>query len=236
MAIQLSKSLRIGVMAEEIQLADIMGMDILASLAKPDVDAAAITQKLPGLTPMLEVMAGYADHFVEIEWFFISSTLDPASTSTKFKWLPNMTYDDCPRDLDIVLTGGPWPTHRPAKADKFIREAWPKVRFWLTTCIGSMWIADSGVLDGKQAATNRDFLPAAREANPAVEWLEQRWVVQGKEFEGEGVSEVWTSAGAGAGIDMIVAFCFDKFDRGFVKDVVLPVLEVQPDRKLGQFY
>lgn len=193
-----TKSLRIGVMAEAIQFADVMGMDIIGSLAKPDVDIGALAQN-PHFAPLVSEMAKCADKFIEIEWFFISSTLEPAPTTVTLKWVPNVTYDDCPRDLDIVLTGGPWPSHRPAQADKFIREAWPKTRFWLTTCTGAMWIADSGVLDGKKATTNRSFLSVAKQMNPKVEWLDQRWVTSEKEFEGEGESEAWTAGGAVAG-------------------------------------
>lgn len=194
----LPKSLRIGVMAEAVQLADIMGMDILGSLGKPDGDFSAIFQD-PTMAKVVSAMTPHLGEFRDIEWFFISSSLEPTNTTCGFKWLPNTTYDDCPRDLDIVLTGGPLPTHRPAAADRFIREAWPRTRVWLTTCVGAMWIAASGVLDGKQATTNRVFLEMAKRDHPNVEWLDQRWVVQEKEYQGEGKGEVWTGAGAATG-------------------------------------
>lgn len=60
----------------------------------------------------------------------------------------------------------------------------------LTTCTGAMWLASSGVLDGKKATTNRMFLGMVAKMYPNVEWQDQRWVVDGK---------IWTSGGAFAG-------------------------------------
>ena len=106
----------------------------------------------------------------------------------------------------MVLVGGPVPTHRPAAADRFIREAWAKTRVWFTTCTGSMWLASSGVVDGMRCTTNRGMLEIARGMHPAVEWVDQRWVVEEKAFEGEGKGELWTAGGAGAGELVSVSF------------------------------
>ncbi|KAH7353305.1 DJ-1/PfpI family protein [Plectosphaerella cucumerina] len=235
MSAPLPKSLRIGVMAESVQLADIMGIDIIGSFAKPDADFAAVFGD-PALAELVGKMGEFKDEFRDIEWFFISSSLEPAKSTCGFKWLPNVTYDDCPRDLDIVLTGGPLPTHRPAGADRFIREAWPKTRVWLTTCVGSMWVASTGVLDGKKATTNQQFLDMAKRDHPKVDWLTQRWVIQEKEYEGEGAGEVWTGAGAASALDMITAFCMTKFSPELVNIASSDNLDLRPGRTLGQFY
>ncbi|KAH6685871.1 DJ-1/PfpI family protein [Plectosphaerella plurivora] len=231
----LPKSLRIGVMAEAVQLADIMGIDILGGFAKPDAEFMELF-KDPIMAPVVSQMGAYHEELRDIEWFFISSTLEPTKSTCGFKWLPNVTYDDCPRDLDIVLTGGPLPSHRPAAADRFIREAWPKTRVWLTTCVGAMWIASAGVLDGKQATTNQLFLEMAKRDHPNVEWLNQRWVIQEKEYDGEGKGEVWTGAGAASALDMITEFCLTKFSPELVHVAVSDSLDLRPGRTLGQFY
>lgn len=71
---------------------------------------------------------------------------------------------------------------------------------WMTTCVGSMWLASTGVLDGKKCTTNRGFLPTAKIINPSIEWLDQRWVVEDKPYEGsDGKGELWTAGAAGAG-------------------------------------
>jgi transcriptional regulator GlxA family with amidase domain len=121
---------------------------------------------------------------------YIPSTLEPTNMTPSVKVVPTITYDDAPRNLDILLIGGPMPSHRPAAADKFMKEAVKETKNILTTCTGAMWLASSGVLDGKKATTNRLFLGMAKQMYPNVEWMDQRWVVDGS---------IWTSGGAFAG-------------------------------------
>lgn len=185
------KSLRIGVMMECIQLADIMGIDIFGNLSKAHYD-----QGVSFDSTFLE----FADDPVDMTFYYIGTTLEPCEASPSIKYLPNATYDDCPRDLDILIIGGPLPTHRPSQADRFMKEAWPKTRVWLTTCIGSMWLASTGLLDGKKATTNRALLSVAKNMHPDVEWLDQKWVTTDKSYDGpNGKGELWTSGGAAVG-------------------------------------
>jgi putative intracellular protease/amidase len=183
--------LRIGVMLEAVQLSDIVGIDIFGNMSKDYIDEVS---GLPEFT-------SFKGKGIDITWFYISSTLEPSRTTPKnFRILPNVTYDDCPRDLDIVIIGGPPPSHRPAAADRFMKDAWEKTRVWITTCVGSAWLASSGVLKGRKCTGNRLFLPVARMWHPEVEWLDQRWVVDEKPYLGvDGKGELWTSGGAGAG-------------------------------------
>lgn len=166
-------------MLESVQLSDIMGIDILGNLSAQYYDQVK-SFGFPDFSSLAPKM----------EWYFLSTTLDPAMLTPDMKFLPNMTYDDAPRDLDYLIIGGPLISHRPAAADKFMKEAFPKVKVILTTCIGSIWLASSGVLDGMKATTNRGFLGMAKQMYPGIEWLDQRWVVDGK---------VWTAGGAQAG-------------------------------------
>jgi transcriptional regulator GlxA family with amidase domain len=180
-------------MLEEVQLADITGIDILGNLSKDFVDAVC------AVSPGHKVFAPLS---IPFEFFYIATTLDAATVTPGLRYVPTVTYDTCPRDLDIVIIGGPFPGHRPPQADKFMREAWESVRVWMTTCIGSLWLAHSGVLEGKKVTTNRMFLPAARQMYPGIEWVDQRWIVQEKEYDGKrggGKGELWTAGGAGCG-------------------------------------
>lgn len=177
-------------MLDEVQLADIVGIDIFGNLS---------SEYLADVLPLDASLATFKEHALDIEFFYLSTTLSPARVTPGLKYNPNMTYDDCPRDLDVVLAGGTLLTHRPAAATKFIREAWTKTRVWMTTCFGSLWLADAGVITGLKATTNRKILGAARTIAPQVQWLDQRWVVEAKPFEGEGKGELWTAGGAGAG-------------------------------------
>ncbi|KAI9146917.1 hypothetical protein HJFPF1_12945 [Paramyrothecium foliicola] len=219
--------LRIGVMMEAVQLADIMGIDIIGNLSRSHYESSLTIDNS---------FKKYADHITDMEFYYIATTLEPTEATPSIRYLPNATYDTCPRDLDILIIGGPLPSHRPPQADRFMKEAWPKTRVWLTTCIGSMWLASTGLLDGKKATTNRTLLPAARKQYPKVNWLDQKWVVTDKAYEGpHGAGELWISGGAAAGTEMIAKYCLENFDPAFVKEVSLDSLALN-EYSLNQFY
>ncbi|KAM0321461.1 hypothetical protein ACHAQA_010108 [Verticillium albo-atrum] len=221
------KSLCIGVMMEAVQLADITGIDVLGNLSTSHYEQ--------GLT-FDDSFIKYADDAVDMTFYYIGTTLEPTGASPSLSYLPNVTYDTCPRDLDIVIIGGPLPSHRPPQADRFMKEAWPKTRVWLTTCIGSMWLASTGLLDGKKATTNRSVLLVAKKMHPEVEWLDQKWVVTDKLYDGSnGKGELWTSGGAAVGTEMIAKYCLENFNPEFVKQVSLHSLALD-EYHLDQFY
>jgi putative intracellular protease/amidase len=186
------KKLRIGVMLEEVQFSDVVGMDIFGNLSKEYMNEVKQFDSNGLLTQ-------FEDYAMDIEFLFLATTLEPVRVTPGLRFVPTVTYDDCPRDLDIVIIGGPLLSHRPAPADKFMKEAWTKTRVWMTTCIGSIWLASSGVLEGKTCTCNREFLEGAKKLYPGVNWLDQRWVVEDKPYDGEGKGELWTGGGAGAG-------------------------------------
>jgi transcriptional regulator GlxA family with amidase domain len=186
-----SKKVRVGVMLEAVQLSDVIGMDILGTLSRWYMDQVKEAE--------FSKWEALKDHAMDIEFLYIATTLEPTFITPGLHFVPTVTYDSCPRDLDILLIGGPLPSHRPPQADKFLKEAWAKTRVVLTTCTGGIWLASAGVLDGKKCTTNRGFLDMAKQLYPKTEWLDQRWVVEEKPFDGEGKGELWTSGGAGAG-------------------------------------
>ena len=206
--------IQIGVMMETIQFSDIAGLDILGNLSKDYLnDTMEFTPE------------EFHEHAMDMVIHYISTDLKPAHMTPSMRILPSITYDDCPRDLDVLLIGGPLPSHRPAAADKFLKEAVDKTGAILTTCIGSLWLASAGVLDGKRATTNRGALELARVLYPNVEWVDERWVKDGK---------IWTSGGAGAGIDMVGEFARGKWNKGFV-NYQLSALDFNPDA-IGKYY
>ncbi|KAH8657752.1 class I glutamine amidotransferase-like protein [Xylariales sp. PMI_506] len=222
-----SKPYRIAVMLDEIQLSDIIGIDLITNLSHEYLD------NFVAVDPSYEK---FREHALSFEIFYLSTSLDPAKFTCSLQFIPNKTYDDCPRDLDLVITGGPWPSHRPPAAAKFMREAWSRTRVWMTTCVGSLWLGSTGLLDGYQSTTNREFLQVAKKVLPKVEWVEQRWVVSDKPYDGEGKGALWTAGAAGAGIDMIAQFCLQNWNKEFVYTLALRTLEFTPEGTHGQFY
>jgi transcriptional regulator GlxA family with amidase domain len=173
-------TLQVGVMLESVQLSDIIGIDILGSISSDYIKAAAAF--------------GSPIHLLSsaptIKFHYISSSLSPGTMTPGIQFMPTTTYDDAPCDLDILIIGGPLLGHRPEAADKFMKEAFPKTKIVMTTCVGSLWLASAGVLEGLKCTTNRGALGAARTMYPGTEWVDQKWVVDGK---------VWSSGGAFAG-------------------------------------
>lgn len=181
------RPLRVGVLFEETQMTDLAGLDILGSLTPKTFDMVC------KLVPTLEPLKSFA---VPMEFLYISSSLDLAWTTPEMYVKPTHTYANAPRDLDILLMGGPDPTSVRDESLTFLREISKQTKVILTTCTGAMWLAKAGVLEGKKATTNRVMLEAARNIMPNVEWQDQRWVVETGHFEG---AQIWTSGGAGCG-------------------------------------
>lgn len=204
--------LHIGVMCEAVQLSDILGIDMLGTLSTEYLAVASTI-----------VPTALRTRGTEMTFHYIASSLDASIMTPSIRFIPTTTYATCRRDLDILLIGGPPLTHRPAAATQFLQEAVPQSGTVLTTCIGSMWLASAGVLDGRAATTNRGALEMARLMHPNVDWKDQRWVVDGK---------FWTAGGAGVGLDMVAEFMRGRFD-GELVEFGLELLEFTPAGRGG---
>ncbi|CAH0047692.1 unnamed protein product [Clonostachys solani] len=216
-----SKTLQIGIMMDTVQLIDLIGADILARMRFETIQAAAI------FSPQVKKLLPHAP---ALKLHFLSTTLKPTVMTTGLTYSPNMTYDQCPRDLDIVIVGGSSKNHRPAAADKFMKEAWKKTPVWLTVSTGSMWLASSGVLNGIEATTNRPFHASAKETHDKVKWVDKRWVSSPKPYEGKSSLKpaVWTAGGGGCGIDMVVSFCHANFNPELVNFAIIENMGYEP--------
>jgi transcriptional regulator GlxA family with amidase domain len=186
-AIPTPKTLRIGVLYEQVQLSDLVGLDIIGNISVKVVNLVA------GILPEAAALIHLA---VPMEFLYISSSLSPAWMSPDMFVRPTHTYENAPRDLDILFLGGPDPMKVSEESLVFIREAVKQTKVVLSTCTGGMWLARSGVLDGKKATTNRMLLASAKQYFPNVDWQDQRWVIHEGYFEG---AQIWTAGGAGCG-------------------------------------
>jgi transcriptional regulator GlxA family with amidase domain len=181
------KPLRVGVLYEETQMTDLVGLDLLGNFTPQTINLMC------ELVPEYTV---FKQHAIPMEFLYISSSMKLARTTPDMYVRPTHTYENAPRDLDILLVGGPNPLTVKERSLSFLREASKQTNVILTTCTGSLWLARSGVLDGKKSTTSRAALGAAKMMAPAVEWLDQRWVVNEGHFEG---AQIWTAGGAGCG-------------------------------------
>ena len=177
--------LKVGILFENCQLSDVTCMDLLGNCSIEYIKMAAEF----GFDYLLP-------HAVEMEFLYIASSTKPAMMTPSLRCVPTRTYDKAPRDLDVLLVGGPSLSSRPEGSLKYIKEVCEdkKEKVIMSICVGGLWIADAGVLKGIKATTNRGALTAAEKFHPEVEWVDQRWVVTKS-----GHLTYWTGGGAGAG-------------------------------------
>ncbi|KAF2687247.1 class I glutamine amidotransferase-like protein [Lentithecium fluviatile CBS 122367] len=205
MAAPAPKPLRIGVLYEQTQMSDLTGLDILGNISSKTVEM--ISEIIPAIIPLKPFA-------IPMEFLYIASSVEPTWTSPEMFVRPTHTYATAPRDLDIILLGGPNPATVPEESLVFLREAALQTKIVMTTCTGGMWLARAGVLDGKKATTNRILLETSKQMFPKVEWLDQRWVTEEGLFEG---AQIWTAGGAGCGIGMVMEYAIGNFNQKMVE-------------------
>ena len=84
-----------------------------------------------------------------------------------------------------------------------IRLLSENAKFVFSVCTGSALLAKTGILDGKEATTNKRAYNWVIQQNSNVKWIkEARWVKDGN---------IYTSSGVSAGIDMALGFVADNF-------------------------
>jgi transcriptional regulator GlxA family with amidase domain len=155
----------------------------------------------------------------------IAHTLDPVYTwptqpgSFKSKFtqgvLPTHTFDNPPEDLEVLLVPGGWGMYEKIKpvdeAVEFIKRVYPKLKYLCTICTGSVLVARAGIIDGREATSNKMLFSQIKESFPAVNWVAKaRWVVDGN---------VYTASGVTAGIDMILGFVEDVYGKKYADEL-----------------
>lgn len=145
----------------------------------------------------------------------LASSLDPVTTkSPKYpngigqSILPTHTFAD-PPELDVLLVpGGQGARGSPLEILEtiaFIRDYYPKLKYLITVCTGAGLAARAGVLNGKQATTNKKAWKETVVLGPEVNWIPHaRWVTDGN---------IWTSSGVSAGIDVTLAWIEELFGK-----------------------
>lgn len=78
-----------------------------------------------------------------------------------------------------------------------------KSKYCLSVCTGSALLAKTGLLDNKEATSNKKAFEWVKSINTDVLWIEKaRWVADQKYY---------TSSGVSAGIDMALGFVAERF-------------------------
>ncbi|KAF1336819.1 Thij/pfpi family protein, partial [Globisporangium splendens] len=149
-----------------------------------------------------------------------SRSLNPAGFMPLFA---SKGYQDAPTRFDILLIPGAKHCYDLAKDPGFkeyIRTAAEQSTHVLTVCTGSGILAQTGLLDGKNATTNKVEYDVIERSYPSVKWIRKaRWVVDGK---------IWTSSGVAAGMDMAHAFIAHQYGKD-AADTLARIMETVPN-------
>ncbi|WP_222852078.1 DJ-1/PfpI family protein [Cyclobacterium plantarum] len=96
-----------------------------------------------------------------------------------------------------------------------IKEKAGASSYVLTVCTGSALLARSGLLDGRQATTNKRAFSWVESMGPNVNWDKKaRWKVDDKYY---------TSSGVSAGMDMALGFLADRHGIEFARNVAFEI-------------
>ncbi|KAG0347949.1 hypothetical protein BG004_006512 [Podila humilis] len=171
----------------------------------PKIPASAVgSLKLGALIfdgfDLLDVMGpmrifGEESHKLNIEIIFVSTTLEPCTSTQQVKVTPHHTLESAPK-FDFFFIPGGIGTRRLADSEKLIQlvKARAEEATWtLTVCTGAGILAKTGLLNGHRATTNKAVFEWPVSQGPYVSWVKRaRWVQDGKFV---------TSSGVSAGID-----------------------------------
>jgi transcriptional regulator GlxA family with amidase domain len=129
--------------------------------------------------------------------FLISEKIGPVLAIGGLRFTPDVTIDNCPEELDILIVPGGWGTRNEVKNVnllKWIANRASKTRLTASVCTGSSLLGKSGLLDGREATTHWRAFDFLHQAAPnAYIRKDVRFTL---------VDPIFTSAGISAGIDM----------------------------------
>jgi len=134
---------------------------------------------------------------------YLSHSLEPIDVTSGPNVLPEQTYDNAQEQFDLILVpGGPGGANVDKSLTEFLKRQGPGAQYILTVCTGSWILANTGLLDGQRATTNKAAFRMITEQTKdrPVTWVAQaRWVVSDDK-------RIWTSSGVTAGMDLAAAF------------------------------
>jgi cyclohexyl-isocyanide hydratase len=142
----------------------------------------------PGLT-LLDLVGPEATLSMFADVHLVWKTRAAITTDTGVRLEPNATFDDCPRDLDVLFVPGGFGTAavmQDAEALEFLRDRAQTARYVTSVCSGSLVLGAAGLLQGYKATSHwsaRDMLGAFG-AEPVV----GRVVIDRNRMTGGGVT------------------------------------------------
>ncbi|WP_299328760.1 DJ-1/PfpI family protein [Parasphingopyxis sp.] len=123
------------------------------------------------------------------ETYLVWKDREPVPTDSGVTIIPTHSFDDCPRDIDVLFAPGGFGTDSWMEDDAvidFLADAGKTAKYVTSVCSGSLLLAAAGLLDGYRAGTHwaaRDAL-----ATLGVEVSDERVVTDRNRMTGGGVT------------------------------------------------
>ncbi|KAK3998052.1 class I glutamine amidotransferase-like protein [Cladorrhinum sp. PSN332] len=187
-----NRPIHIGVilMAGVTEILDVAPIDMIYGLTKHFLDQVPST--LVG--SQLKSEALEEAHF---HWISEAGPSVPSRLTSGISLLPTDDFATCPT-LDIVLIGAHNIGYNPSEAElAFTRKVYEECAAFITICAGVEVPLRAGILQDKTATGPREFMPMLRAMSPGTNWVEKRWVRDGK---------LWTSGALLNGLDLMRGF------------------------------
>jgi transcriptional regulator GlxA family with amidase domain len=125
--------------------------------------------------------------------------MNPFNSTFGESIVPTHTFENAP-PLDVLfIPGGVGTLATDLNSTvAFVAETYPSLQYLVSVCTGARIAARAGILDGRNATTNKLAWNTVVNLGPKTSWrAHARWIVDGN---------VWTGAGVSAGIDTALAW------------------------------
>jgi transcriptional regulator GlxA family with amidase domain len=135
----------------------------------------------------------------QLDIVMIAERPGPVESAQGPKVHADVGFSECPK-LELLLVPGGMGTRQQVENPamlQFLRARAAEAEIVMSVCTGSGLLAKAGVLDGKQATSNKKSFAWASSQSDKVAWVKKaRWVDDGERV---------TSSGVSAGMDMALA-------------------------------
>jgi transcriptional regulator GlxA family with amidase domain len=149
----------------------------------------------------------------ELRIVTVAAAAGPVRSAQGPSTMADFSFEDCP-PADLILVPGGIGTVAVLSEPgigRFLVERAPAAEATMSVCTGSAILAKLGLLDGREATSNKQFFDFARMQSDQVKWIERaRWVEDGS---------IATSSGVSAGMDMALAVIARLFGEQRAQDI-----------------
>lgn len=141
----------------------------------------------------------------------VAKTRDPIVSDTGLTILPTSTFDECPRDLDVIcVPGGSTGTLAAMQDDTtldFLADRGSRAKFVTSVCTGSLLLGAAGLLRGYKATSHWATRELLKEFGAVP--TDQRVVIDRNRLTGGGVT-----AGMDLGLTLVAKLRDDFYAQG----------------------